>query len=412
MNIPIAPSAPTLVGHPYGTSGRSEDVREVYRALLKVGRQSSIYDVYRYERPVPALQEEFGQAVSEKLLAGVRIFLLNGDEVEPACHTIDIRDPDSFAKGYNIVFPTWELPTYPSGWARELERFAEIWTPSEFIYDSVSRAVDVPIYHMPWACEPRVARDLGRRYFRIPENRFAVLFFWDATSYAARKNPGAVIDVFRGVVQRRPLAPVQLVLKVNNPGRDAEALRHLKEELENMRDRVTLIERPMTNDEIKNLIRISDCFISLHRSEGFGRGLAEAMYFGVPVIGTAWSGNMDFMTPETSFLVDYDLVPVREGEYPYWAGQHWAEAKRAQAMTHLLALIDNPRMGASIGRAAGIRLRKHFSHRAQGVRYLTRIEEIERSLGLSSLAPERQAAASKSDGSGAVGRAPWRQLPA
>jgi glycosyltransferase involved in cell wall biosynthesis len=382
MNTHISRSAPTLVGHPYGTSGRSEDVREVYRALLKVGRQSAIYDVYKYEKPAPALLEEFGHVVSEKLLPGLRIFLLNGDEVEPALRTIEARERGSVTRGYNIIFPTWELPTYPSPWARELERFDEIWAPSQFIQKSISRAVETPIYHMPWACEPRVARDLGRRYFKIPENRFTVLFFWDATSYAARKNPGAVIDVFRALVEKRPIAPVQLVLKVNNPGHDAKALRALNEELASIRDRVTLIERAMTNDEIKNLIRVSDCFISLHRSEGFGRGLAEAMYFGVPVIGTAWSGNMDFMTPETSFLVDCDFVAVKEGEYPYWTGQHWAEPNREQALAHLLALLDNPQMGTAVGRAAGIRLRQHFSHRAQGVRYLTRIEEIERSLGL------------------------------
>jgi glycosyltransferase involved in cell wall biosynthesis len=392
MNMHVVHPAPTLVGHPYGSSGRSEDMREVYRALLKVWRQSTIYDVYKYEKATPALEEEFGHAESERLLAGVRIFLLNGDEIKPACRTIEARDPGSFGNGYNIIFPTWELPTYPSEWARELERFDEVWAPSKFIRDCISRAVEVPVYHMPWACEPRVTRDLERRYFRIPEDRFTVLFFWDATSYAARKNPGAVIDVFRGVIQRRPLAPVQLILKVNNPGRDAEALRRLKEELESIRDRVTLIERAMTNDEVKNLIRVSDCFISLHRSEGFGRGLAEAMYFGVPVIGTAWSGNMEFMTPETSLLVDYDFVPVREGEYPHWVGQHWAEAKRGQAVTHLLALIDNPQMGGAIGRAAGIRLRKHFSHRAQGVRYLTRIEEIERALSLRPATPVQQLA--------------------
>src|SRR4051812_39552151 len=172
VNMHVGHSAPTLVGHPYGTSGRSEDVREVHRALLKVGRQSTIYDVYKYEKPMPELLEEFGRAVSGRLLPGVRIFLLNGDEIQQASRTIEARDPDSFSKGYNIIFPTWELPTYPSPWARELERFDEVWAPSKFIHDSIARAVDVPVYHMPWACEPRVTRDLGRRYFKIPENRF------------------------------------------------------------------------------------------------------------------------------------------------------------------------------------------------------------------------------------------------
>src|SRR4051794_1650927 len=162
MNMHVRPSTSTLIGHPYGTSGRSEDVREVYRALLKVGRESAIYDVYKYEKPSPALREEFQHAVSEKLLPGVRIFLLNGDEVEPGSRSIEARNPDSFAKGYNIIFPTWELPTYPSAWARQLELFDEVWAPSKFIYDAITRAVNVPVYHMPWPSEPRVTRDLGR----------------------------------------------------------------------------------------------------------------------------------------------------------------------------------------------------------------------------------------------------------
>jgi len=380
MNMQIRRSAPTLVGHPYGSIGRSEDVRETHRALLKVGRRSTIYDLYRHEPPTQALSDEFGLAATEELLPGVRIFFLNGDEVDSACRTVEARDPGSFRRGYNIIFPTWELPNYPAVWARALERFDEVWAPSQFIYDCISRAVAVPVHHMPWACEPRVARDLGRRYFRIPEDRFTVLFFWDASSYAARKNPGAVIDVFRRAAERRPLARVQLVLKVNNPGRDADALRRLKDELDGIHDRVTFIERPMTNDEIRNLVRASDCFISLHRSEGFGRGLAEAMYFGIPVIGTAWSGNLDFMTPETSLLIDYDLVPVREGEYPHWSGQHWAEARRDQALDQLVRLIDDPRAGIAIGQAAGIHMRKRLSHRPQGIRYLERIEEIERAM--------------------------------
>ena len=195
-----------------------------------MARQSTICDIYKNESAAGGI---WARCKRETAGRGADI-LLNGDEVMPACRRIEASDPNSFAKGYNIIFPTWELPAYPPARARQLERFDEIWAPSKFIYDCISQAVQVPIYHMPWACEPRVTRDLGRRYFEIPENRFTVLFFWDAASYAAGKNPGAVIDVFRQAVERRPLARVQLVLKVNNPSRDGEAVRRLKEELAQM----------------------------------------------------------------------------------------------------------------------------------------------------------------------------------
>ena len=370
----------TLVGHCYASIGMSEHVREVYRALRKAGAEARIYDVYGQNEPTPSQREEFGDTLTQTLAPGLRIFHLNGDEIDLACRTIEAREPGSFARGYNVIYPAWELPIYPDVWARELKRFDEVWAPSEFIRKSVAAAVNIPVLHMPLASEPRVTRDLTRRHFGIPEDRFVVLFLWDALSYVARKNPDAVIEVFKRVIAERPLAPIHLVLKVNNAARDAAAWRRLQIEVESFTDRVSFVERTLSDDEVKNLIRCSDCFISLHRSEGFGRGLAEAMYFGVPVIATGWSGNMDFMTADTSFPVDYTLVPVRDGEYPYPSGQHWAEPDLDQATAYLLALLADPERGRAVGRAAGIHMRKCFSHRAQGVRYTTRIAEIERSV--------------------------------
>jgi glycosyltransferase involved in cell wall biosynthesis len=355
----------------------SEHVREVYRALRRVSVDSRIYDVYGLHSPTPTQEQEFGGVLTPTLAPGLRIFHLNGDEVDLAYKTIEAREPGSFAQGYNIIYPAWELPNYPAAWARELERFDEVWAPSEFIRKSIAPAVKVPVLHMPLASEPRVTRDLTRRYFGIPEDRVVVLFFWDALSYVARKNPTAVIEVFRRVVEERPLARIHLVLKINNVARDPLAWQELKIAVDCFKERVSFIDRTMSDDEVKNMIRCSDCFISLHRSEGFGRGAAEAMYFGVPVIATGWSGNMDFMTPDTSFPVDYTLVPVREGEYPYASEQHWAEPNLDQAKAFVLDILDNPERGRTVGRAAGVRMRKFFSHRAQGVRYLNRIAEIE-----------------------------------
>ena len=369
----------TLVGHCYGSIGMSEHVREVFRAVSKVGTQAAIYDVYGGQQPSLQQRQEFGAFLTPTLRPGIRIFHLNGDEIDLACRTIEAREPGIFARGYNIVYPAWELPNYPDVWARQLERFNEVWAPSEFIRKSITSSVKVPVLHMPLASEPRVSRDLSRRYFEIPEDRYAVLFSWDATSYTTRKNPSAVIEVFKRLLAQRPLLLVQLILKVNNASRDPEALQRLRAAIAPFIDRVLIIDRTMSNDEVKNLIRVSDCFLSLHRAEGFGRGLAEAMYFGRPAIATAWSGNMDFMTPETAFLVDYDLIPVGDDEYPHAAGQHWAEPKLEQAAAHLLALVDDPELGRRIGRAAGVHMRTYFSHRAQGVRYLNRIEEIRRS---------------------------------
>src|SRR5579859_7321165 len=153
----------TLVGHCYDMIGMSQHLREAYRAFRKGGIKATVYDVYRMRQPTPQQEEEFGASLTETLADGVRIFHINGDEVDPVYRIIEEREPGSFAKGYNIIYPLWELPIYPAVWARELERFDEVWAPSQFIKESVAEAVNIPVLHMPLACEPRVSRDLTRR---------------------------------------------------------------------------------------------------------------------------------------------------------------------------------------------------------------------------------------------------------
>jgi len=98
---------------------------------------------------------------------------------------------------------------------------------------------------------------------------------------------------------------------------------------------------------------------------------------GKPVIATAYSGNMDYMTPENSLLVKYHLVSVPEGAYPFGEGQVWAEPEQADAVTHMLRLIDEPSLGRRIGRCASLSIRQNFGYRKTGLRYLDRIRQIE-----------------------------------
>ena len=137
----------------------------------------------------------------DALSRGVRIFHLNGDELGPAIEQLECSQPGMFHAGYNIAFPAWELPRYPEEWARQLERFDEIWAASAFVLDSLRAAVSIPIIHLPNACEPHLTAPLQRDYFGLPEPAFLILFAFDLFSYHARKNPFAVIETFR-----RPLA--------------------------------------------------------------------------------------------------------------------------------------------------------------------------------------------------------------
>lgn len=364
-----------LVGHPFAPIGRGEDVRCTFRALRSAAVRPAIVDLYGHCRPDADALEEFGPFL-RKAPGAVNVFHLNGDEVDLALATVGDALPEN---AYNIVYPAWELSRYPREWALQLDRFDEIWAPSTFIRDALVPAVAKPVVHMPLACEVSLSSFRSRRYYGIPEAAYAFLFFFDFRSFAFRKNPQAVIRAFQRVCRLRPSANACLVIKVHGGEAAPDALEALQRDLAGLRDRVVLIDESMSDSDTKNLVRCCDCFVSLHRSEGFGRGLAEAMYLGKPVVATRYSGNLDFMDDDTAYLVDHTLVPVKPGEYPFPESQVWADADVEQAAAHMALLLDDPERGRITGRAASQAVRTRIGWRAAGTRYRERLEAIERS---------------------------------
>lgn len=361
-----------LVGHPYAPIGMGEHVRCSYRAFRSVAVAPRLHDIYRMNEPDEGMRAEFADALTDRLGA-VNVWHINGDEVKPVLERMDsVRAPGS----YDIVYPAWELARYPREWAEQLERFDEVWTPTDFIRDAIAPAVSKPVVSMPLACEVLLTGFLGRRAFGIPEDHYAFLFFFDFRSYASRKNPGAVVEAFERAVRERPTARTSLVIKLNGAENEPQAHAELAERLRPLAGRVVLLARTMSDNEVKNLVRACDCFVSLHRSEGFGRGLSEAMFLGKPVIGTGYSGNMQFMTPATSLIVDHRLVPVPAGAYPHWQDQVWAEPDVAQAARHMVTLLDDRSLGRRLGEAASLALREGFGYRPVGMRYLDRLETL------------------------------------
>lgn len=362
----------SLVGHPYAPIGMGEHVRCTYRAMRSVAMRPTLTDIYHLALPDADELVEFASVCIDKP-SDINIFHINGDEIEQSLSHLGVS---SRWDGYNIVYPAWELARYPSEWAVQLDRFDEIWAPSTFIKESIERACKKPVKLMPLACEIVLSSFLSRRYFGIPETDYVFLFFFDARSFATRKNPGAVIESFRLLLKARPYAKVRLVLKVNGAEVAPDVVGKLQNDLAGMEDQVTLLYRTMTDNEAKNLVRCCDCFVSLHRSEGFGRGLAEAMALGKPVIATGYSGNMEFMNPEVSFLVDYKLIPLSDGEYPHSDGQVWAEADVSEAASYMTQLLDNPDTGRVVGCRARLHMKNQFSYSTIGLNYRDRLEEI------------------------------------
>jgi glycosyltransferase involved in cell wall biosynthesis len=369
-----------LVGRPFVPIGIGEHIRCSFRSFRSIGINVGLRDVYGEEvtdlygdDTDPDLKNEVQNNLVGEFSRDLNIFHTNGDEVDLTLLNLGADLPRD---AYNVIYPMWELGKYPKEWAKQLDRFDEIWAPSKFTYGSIAPAVGKPVFHMPLAGEIRLKSFLGRRCFRIPESSFTFLFFFDFTSYVERKNPFAVLQAFEKLCSLRPDDDLCLVIKVKGGKMKGEDQERFNEYAARLKNRLIVIDRLLTDNEMKNLLRCCDCFVSLHRSEGFGLGLITAMFLGKPVVATAYSANMDFMTENNSCLVRYDLRPVPDGAYPFNEGQVWADPDIDQAVDHMLKLVSDRDYARSIGKEASRHVRVNFSYRAAGLRYSDRISEI------------------------------------
>ena len=386
-NLAVPPLPPvTLIGFPFRATGRGEHIRSIWRALAAAGIVAGIHNIDGPGENDSSFAA-FEPNLVDGLAPGIRLFHLNGDEVDAALATIEQRQPGAFRDGNNIVFPAWELPRYPAAWARSLERFDEVWTASAFVENSVAAAVSVPVLRIPNACEPHLETPLGREHFGLPGG-YLVLFVFDAWSYPARKNPFAAVETFRQVLLLRPQSGIHLVLKLSHSEHVPGLVDSLRQAVSGIAEHVTIIDATVALDEARSLA--CDCFLSLHRSEGFGRGPAEAMFFGKPVVATGWSGNMEYMNAGVSFPVGYQLIPVAEGDYPEWQEQVWAEPDIAAAAAAMLTLIDDPALREEIGARARAHMQENFSDLVLGARYRDRFIAIleQGNLAAQALAPD------------------------
>ena len=264
----------------------------------------------------------------------------------------------------NTIVPFWELPQLPviPDWAGLLGSMDLVLAPSRFILESIERSAPTAhAVHYPQTVFLPAEIAASRDAFGLPHD--AVLFFMniDVTSDLARKNPTAAMAAFRAAFapqERVPDERVFLVVKLGHttsgyPWADAS---QLMAELAAMPNAV-VIDRQLTYEETLSLNAACDVYVSLHRSEGLGLNLLEAMTLGRPVIATGWSGNMDFMTPGDSCLVGYELVPVRATHFAYrpeaiGPGQVWAEPSIPEAAQWMRRLADDESLRHRIGASA------------------------------------------------------------
>lgn len=259
---------------------------------------------------------------------------------------------------YNIAYWLWELEDFPEEWIPCIDTLDEIWTPSEFISQSIRRVTKKRIFTIPYSIDLDTDNLYGREYFSLPEKKFLFLVMYDFMSVSERKNPKGAVEAFKLAFKATDESP-GLIIKINHLA-EKEELTRLQRGLEGYPN-IYYITDNLSRKEVESLIATADVFVSLHRAEGFGLPLAEAMYLGTPTIATNWSATTEFMNKECSCLVDYELIKIAKDIGPYKKGKYWADANVRQAADYMVMLYGNNGYYNNIKEKAKIYVKKKLS---------------------------------------------------
>jgi glycosyltransferase involved in cell wall biosynthesis len=276
---------------------------------------------------------------------------------------------------YRIAMWYWELSEVPDEWQLSAEHLDELWAPTRFIADALRRRIrDIPVFELTPGVHLEGIAPFDRGRLGISSAHTLFLFVFDMCSYLERKNPLGLIKAFRLAFRKHE--KVRLVIKASNMGLYPEEASLLRDSAD--RANVILLEETLTRAELYGLMRECDCYVSLHRSEGLGLTMAEAMLLGRPVIGTGYSGNLDFMDRGNSILVGCDQVPLARQIGPYSKDLLWAEPSTVEAAEAMRWIHENHDEARALGERARISAEEKLSLQASGRRYARRLEEIQR----------------------------------
>lgn len=280
------------------------------------------------------------------------------------CQKLADLHPQLFSKPEKkIGYFLWELPDFPAEQANALQLVDQIWCPTRFVQEvffKTSRRLTLSL-PLPVVQHPPANIDF-RALLQIPPKAFVVLFVFDARSTMQRKNPQATLRVFMEFAKAHPDA--YLILKISR-------LENLKEgnlswipALPNIK----VIQQTLSPQELSSLYSASDCYLSLHRSEGFGRTLVEALQHGLYLVTTDFSGPKDFLTSDNSLLVEWSKTVARAGDYPKLIQDSWwAEPDEKQAVAQLSLASKKAKVSRN---QVGIEDGKRFSFEALASKYL------------------------------------------
>ena len=278
---------------------------------------------------------------------------------------------DFFADRYTIGVWAWEVDVVPSSWDRAFGLVDEIWVYSRYVQEIISKVSPVPVLRIPLPIvAPAAGGDVAGLH--LPDG-FTFLFLFDFYSTLARKNPLGLVEAFT-----RAFAPgegPQLVLKSHNGDFKPERLARLREAAGDRPD-IHIVDRFLATSEMAALMRHADCYVSLHRAEGFGLTLGEMMALGKPVVATGFSANLDFMTPENSYLVRHRETLVGAAGESYPASGTWAEPDLDHAAQLMREVWTDQAQARARGARAQSEIAARFSLEAVGQAARERLKRL------------------------------------
>jgi glycosyltransferase involved in cell wall biosynthesis len=288
---------------------------------------------------------------------------------------------------YRIAYWAWELDAIPEEWVDLTPLLDCIWAPTQFVADAFRKRMPLPVHEVLPGVELGEIEPVAKAELGIPPGNYVFVFMFDMCSQMVRKNPLGVIEAFRRAFGRGEKAT--LVIKVSRGRSHPQEFAQLEEAARDAG--VILVDEVLSRARAYGFIEMCDCFVSLHRAEGFGLCLAEAMLMGKPAIATNYSGNLAFMHPENSLLVDYELTEIAADNPIYPAGNHWAEPSIEHAAAQMRYCFDHRAAAAELGARGRDEVKQKLSLKAAGQRMSEQLANVS-AFADAGIAPDRSIA--------------------